>query len=228
MTAAPQAVPGPDPRELNPNTHLISHPVVSAKLTALRSTAASPKTFREGVRDVSLFLAIEASRDLPLFEIPLQTPITQTVGTLLASRIGVVPILRAGLGMADGLLPLFPDANVFHVGLFREKATLQPVEYYSKLPESVEVDLVYIVDPLIATGGTACAAVTMIVEWGVPIQNIRFLAILASAPGLQRIHGEFPDLHVWVAAVDPELTDHGLISPGLGDTGDRLFNTMRP
>ncbi|KZO99495.1 armadillo/beta-catenin/plakoglobin [Calocera viscosa TUFC12733] len=226
MTAAP--APAPDPLVLHPHTHLISHPVVAAKLTALRSTAASPKTFREGVHTLSLFLAIEASRDLPLFSIPLQTPITQTTGALLASRIGVVPILRAGLGMTDGLLHLFPDANVFHVGLFREKATLQPVEYYSKLPESVEVDLVYIVDPLIATGGTACAAVNMIVEWGVPIQNIRFLAILASAPGLERIHSEFPDLHVWTAAVDPELTDTGLISPGLGDTGDRLFNTMRP
>jgi len=128
--------------------------------------------------------------------------------------------------MTEGLLSLFPDANVFHVGLFREKATLQPVEYYSKLPENVDVDLVYIVDPLIATGGTACAAISMIVEWGVPIGSIRYLAVLACAPGLEHVHSEFPDLHIWVAAVDPELTENGLISPGLGDTGDRLFNTM--
>ncbi|EJT98497.1 UDP-N-acetylglucosamine 1-carboxyvinyltransferase [Dacryopinax primogenitus] len=227
-TESEDPITGETVLQLNPNVHLVRHPIISAKLTALRSTAASPKTFREGVRDISLFLAFEASSDLPTFQIPIQTPITQTTGALLASRIGVVPILRAGMGMTEGLLQLFQDANVFHIGLFRERETLQPVEYYSKLPENVEVDLVYIVDPLIATGGTACAAITMIAEWGVLIENIRYLAVLASAPGLERIHSEFPDLHIWVAAVDPGLTEEGLITPGLGDTGDRMFNTMRP
>jgi uracil phosphoribosyltransferase len=129
--------------------------------------------------------------------------------------------------MADALLSVFPNAPVYHLGLFREKVSLQPVEYYSKLPASPPVDIVYLLDPLIATGGTAIAAITMLTDWGIPLSNIKFLAVLASQAGIDAVLKEYPNLEIWVAAVDPELTEQGFIRPGLGDAGDRLFNTIR-
>jgi len=129
--------------------------------------------------------------------------------------------------MTDALLSLFPAAPVYHLGIFREKVSLQPVEYYSKLPPVPTVDMVFLLDPLIATGGTACAALNMVLDWGVPLTHIKLLCVLASQEGLNRVCTEFPGLEVWAAAVDPKLTSNGLISPGLGDTGDRLYNTLR-
>lgn len=187
----------------------------------------NPKDFREGIHDISFILGVEASRDLEQEPFHGHTPVGPFTGTVIKPRIGLTPILRAGLGMADALLKLFPAAPVYHLGLFREKVSLQPVEYYSKLPSVTPVDAIFLLDPLVATGGTACAALSMLLDWGIPLSKIRLLVVLGSEPGLTHIEDVHPDLEIWVAAVDPALTPDGLISPGLGDTGDRLFNTVR-
>ncbi|KAG2043009.1 uracil phosphoribosyltransferase-domain-containing protein [Suillus americanus] len=208
--------------------HVLSHPLVNARLSQLRQTNTNSKDFREGIHDISLILGIEASRDLEEETFQGQTPVGPFTGTTIKPKVGLTPILRAGLGMTDALLSLFPTAAVYHLGIFREKASLQPVEYYSKLPPVPPIDTCFILDPLVATGGTACAALAMIIDWGVPISKIKLLAVLGSEEGLNHIHAEYPELEIWVAAVDPILTlPDGLISPGLGDTGDRLFNTIR-
>jgi len=211
----------------NNNTHVLSHPVLNARLSKLRETSTTPKEFREGINDISLFLGIEASRTLEEEKFEGQTPIAPFTGLRIKHRIGLTPILRAGLGMTDALLDLFPAAPVFHLGIFREKVSLQPVEYYSKLPSSPPIDICFLLDPLIATGGTACAALTMILDWGIPLHNVKLLCVLASKEGLEHVQSQFPGLEIWVAGVDPTLTDKGLIAPGLGDTGDRLFNTSK-
>ncbi|TFK55838.1 PRTase-like protein [Heliocybe sulcata] len=207
--------------------HVLSHPLVNARLSKLRQTSTTSKEFREGIRDVSFMLGIEASRELEEETFHGQTPIAPFVGTNIKPKIGFAPILRAGLGMTEALLDLFPSAPVYHLGIFREKVSLQPVEYYSKLPPTPPIDMCFLLDPLIATGGTACAAMNMILDWGVPVNRIKLLCVLGSQDGLKRVQAEFPGLEIWAAAVDPTLTDRGLISPGLGDTGDRLFNTLR-
>ncbi|KAK2466330.1 hypothetical protein APHAL10511_001972 [Amanita phalloides] len=213
---------------MSASLNVLSHPVVNTLLSKLRQSSTSPKEFREGIHNVSFILGIEATRTLE--EEPFQghTPVGPFEGKVVKPRIGLTPILRAGIGMTDALLTLFPDAPVYHLGLFREKVTLQPVEYYSKLPPQPPVDKVFVLDPLIATGNTACAALTMIHEWGVPVTQIKLLAVIASEPGLAHIRDEYPDLEIWVAAVDKDLTSEGIIDPGLGDTGDRLFNTIKP
>ncbi|KAH7887886.1 putative uracil phosphoribosyltransferase [Phlebopus sp. FC_14] len=208
--------------------NVLSHPLVNARLSQLRLATTSPKDFREGVRDISLVLGIEASRELEEDIFQGQTPVGPFTGSVIRPRIGLTPILRAGLGMADALLTLFPTASVYHLGLFREKVSLQPVEYYSKLPSVPTVDVCFLLDPLVATGGTACAALTMLLDWGIPLSKIKLLVVLGSEEGLRHIEMDYPDLEeilIWVAAVDPKLTCDGLVSPGLGDTGDRLFNT---
>ncbi|KAI0248715.1 UDP-N-acetylglucosamine 1-carboxyvinyltransferase [Lactifluus subvellereus] len=207
------------------NLHILSHPLVNTRLTKLRQVSTSSKEFREGIHDLSIMLGYEASRDLEEMAVQGQSPISPFKGSVVKPRIGFTPILRAGLGMIDGLLTLFPDAPVYHLGIFREKVSLQPVEYYSKLPPSPPVDLVFVLDPLIATGGTAKAALGMITEWGIPQNRIKLLCILASEDGLKNVLVQYPGIEIWVAAVDPHLTREGLISPGLGDTGDRLNNT---
>jgi len=207
--------------------NVLSHPIVNAELSKLRQTTTGPKEFREGIHQISLILGIEATRTLEESSFRGETPVGPFTGTAIKPRIGLTPVLRAGLGMIDALLTLFPAAPVYHLGLFREKVTLQPVEYYSKLPPSPPVDQVFLLDPLIATGGTACAALAMIVDWGIPVENIKLLCVLASREGLAHVQAEYPDLEVWVAGVDEELTPEGIISPGLGDTGDRLFSTLR-
>ncbi|KAK0491099.1 armadillo/beta-catenin/plakoglobin [Armillaria novae-zelandiae] len=212
---------------MSSKVNLLSHPIVNAKLSKLRQSSTSSKEFREGINHISLILGLEASRSLEEESFDGQTPIGPFKGTVIKPRVGLTPILRAGLGMSDALLTLFPSAPVYHLGLYREKVTLQPVEYYSKLPASPPIDIVFLLDPLIATGGTACAALSMIVDWGIPIENVKLLCVLASKPGLEHVQAEFPKLEIWVAGVDDELTPQGIISPGLGDTGDRLFNTIR-
>ncbi|KAL4075991.1 uracil phosphoribosyltransferase-domain-containing protein [Scleroderma citrinum] len=209
------------------NRHVLSHPLVNARLSQLRQTTTNSRDFREGIHDISLILGIEASRDLEEECFEGQTPIAPFTGSFIKPRIGLTPILRAGLGMTDALLTLFPSAPVYHLGLFREKVSLQPVEYYSKLPSDPNVDVCFLLDPLVATGGTACAALAMLLDWGVPLTNIKLLVVLGSEEGLKHIESSFPELEIWVAAVDPRITNDGLISPGLGDTGDRLFNTIR-
>jgi len=207
--------------------NVLSHPLINAELSKLRQTSTTPKEFREGVETISFLLGYEATRSLE--EVPFngETPVAPFTGSRIKPRIGLTPILRAGLGMTDALLKLFPSAPVYHLGLYREKVTLQPVEYYSKLPPSPPIDQVFLLDPLIATGGTACAALGMIEDWGIPAKDVRLLCVLASEAGLQHVQSEYPDLQIWVAGVDKELTPEGIISPGLGDSGDRLFNTVR-
>ncbi|KIJ20124.1 hypothetical protein PAXINDRAFT_166265 [Paxillus involutus ATCC 200175] len=207
--------------------NVLSHPIVNARLSQLRLATTNPKDFREAIHDISFILGVEASRDLEEETFEGNTPIGPFTGSVVKPRIGLTPILRAGLGMTDALLKLFPAAPVYHLGLFREKVTLQPVEYYSKLPSVPTVDTVFLLDPLVATGGTACAALTMLLDWGIDVSKIRLLVVLGSEQGLREIEKEHPDLEIWVAAVDPDLTSDGLIFPGLGDTGDRLFNTLR-
>jgi len=207
--------------------NILSHPIVNAELSKLRQLSTGPKEFREGIHQISFILGIEATRTLEESSFEGQTPVGPFTGTTIKPRIGLTPILRAGLGMTDALLSLFPSAPVYHLGLFREKVTLQPVEYYSKLPPSPPVDKVFLLDPLIATGGTACAALAMIVDWGISVKDIKLLCVLASQEGLSHVRTEYPDLEVWVAGVDDTLTPEGIISPGLGDTGDRLFSTIR-
>ncbi|KIM68686.1 hypothetical protein SCLCIDRAFT_105357 [Scleroderma citrinum Foug A] len=209
------------------NRHVLSHPLVNARLSHLRLTTSNSRDFREGIHDISLMLGIEASRDLEEECFQGQTPIAPFTGSFIKPRIGLTPILRAGLGMTDALLSLFPSAPVYHIGIFREKVSLQPVEYYSKLPSTRNVDICFLLDPLVATGGTACAALTMLVDWGVPVSNIKLLVVLGSEQGLENIETQFPELEIWVAAVDPIVTVVGLVCPGLGDTGDRLFNTVQ-
>ncbi|KAJ7283778.1 putative uracil phosphoribosyltransferase [Mycena rebaudengoi] len=207
--------------------NVLSHPLANAELSKLRRTTTTSKEFREGVHSISLILGLEATRTLEEETFTDQSPVAPFTGTTIKPRIGLTPVLRAGIGMTDALLSLLPDAPVYHLGLFREKSTLQPVEYYSKLPPSPPIDMVFLLDPLIATGGTACAALSMITDWGMPIHKIKLLCVLASQTGLQHVQEEFPDLEIWVAGVDETLTAQGLISPGLGDAGDRLFNTIR-
>ncbi|KAG8218799.1 uracil phosphoribosyltransferase-domain-containing protein [Butyriboletus roseoflavus] len=223
--------------------HILSHPIINARLSQLRLATTNPKDFREvgcpskrqhqlrrsvqGIHDISFILGVEATRDLEEEPLHGHTPVGPFTGTVIKPRVGLTPILRAGLGMTDALLKIFPAAPVYHLGLFREKVSLQPVEYYSKLPSVPPVDAVFLLDPLVATGGTACAALTMLLDWGIPLSRVKLLVVLGSERGLQRIEDTYPELEIWVAAVDPDLTPDGLISPGLGDTGDRLFNTVR-
>jgi len=208
-----------------PGINILSHPIVNAELSKLRQASTSSKEFREGIQHISFILGIEATRTLEETTFNGETPVGPFIGTVIKPRIGLTPILRAGLGMTDALLTLFPSAPVYHLGIFREKVSLQPVEYYSKLPPLPPVDQVFILDPLIATGGTACAALSMILDWGIPVENIKLLCVLASEDGLNHVQGSYPDLEIWVAGVDKHLTAEGIISPGLGDTGDRLFHT---
>ncbi|KAJ8086468.1 hypothetical protein PM082_005291 [Marasmius tenuissimus] len=207
--------------------HVLSHPIAKAQLSKLREASTSAKDFREGVHQISLFLGIEATRSLEEESFEGQSPVGKFKGTAIKPHIGLTPILRAGLGMSDALLSLLPDAPVYHIGLFREKVSLQPVEYYSKLPANPTVEIVYLLDPLIATGGTARAALAMLLDWGIKATNIKLLCVLASQQGLKEIKDEYPNVEVWVGAVDEELTDRGIIHPGLGDAGDRLFRTVR-
>ncbi|KAF9645671.1 PRTase-like protein [Thelephora ganbajun] len=206
---------------------VLKHPVVNSRLADLRQAGTSPKEFRQGIHDISTILAIEATRDLEEEPVSGLSPVGPFIGSIIKPKIGLTPVLRAGLGMTDALLTIFPNAPVYHLGIFREKVTLQPVEYYSKLPSNPTIDMIYLLDPLIATGGTAVAAVHMITEWGVPVTKIRLLSILASEAGLKNVGEQFPELEVWVAAVDNQLTSNGLILPGLGDAGDRLFSTLK-
>ncbi|KAF7981658.1 hypothetical protein HWV62_32774 [Athelia sp. TMB] len=198
--------------------NVLSHPLVNTRLAHLRQTSTTSKEFREGIHEISLILGIEATRTLEEEPVHGNTPVGPFTGARIKPRIGLTPILRAGLGMTDALLTLFPAAPVYHLGLFREKVTLQPVEYYSKLPPSPPVEQVFLLDPLIATGGTACAALAMIADWGIPIAQIKLLCVLGSEEGLRHVQADYPELEIWVAGVDATLTPQGLISPGLGDT----------
>ncbi|BGO91396.1 hypothetical protein NBRC10512_007137 [Rhodotorula toruloides] len=208
------------------NVTLVSHPIVQSKISELRNSQTSSHRFRALIKEITTVLGIEATRDLPLKDVQgLQSPIDSYTGKAIAPKIGLSPILRAGIGMTDPMLDLFPDASVFYLGLFREKVSLQPVEYYQKLPPQPTVDTLYLLDPLVATGGTAIAAISILLDWGLDISQIKLLSILGSKPGLEKVAEAYPGLQIFTCAVDEVLTEDGYVRPGVGDTGDRLFNT---
>lgn len=204
--------------------HVIAHPLVQHKLTMIRDKTTGSKDFRELVNEVALLMAYEVTRDLPLEEVEVETPICATKGyTIAGKKIGVIPILRAGLGMVEGILQLIPTAKVGHIGLYRDPDTLQPVEYYCKLPsDSHERDYI-VIDPMLATGGSAAAAISYVKNIG--CASIKLMCLLAAPEGIEYMQKIHPDVDIYTAAVDEKLNDMGYIIPGLGDAGDRLFGT---
>ena len=209
-----------------PGLHVSQHPAVQHKLSLLRNSSTEPKKFRELVREISWLLGYEALADAHVTQVRVQTPIEETDGARLADRIGLVPILRAGLGMVDAMLELMPTAEVWHLGLFRDEHTLRPVEYYNKLPDSATVDLCLILDPMLATGGSATAAIEVLKRWGaVKPVRIKLLNLIAAPEGVRAVQQAHPDVPIFAAALDRQLNEKGYIMPGLGDAGDRQFGT---
>ncbi|MCO8124384.1 uracil phosphoribosyltransferase [Stieleria sp. TO1_6] len=201
----------------------VEHPLIEHHLCALRSTATPASEFRNAVRRLATILGVYATLDLPTRSKPFATPLCETSGHELDTHVGIVPILRAGLGMVDPILDLIPDASVWHLGLYRDEETAQPVGYYDKLPEHNPPDIALVVDPMLATGGSIEMVVQRLCRWGV--NEIRVISLIASQQGVDRLRRDFPQVAVFVAAIDPELNDHAYIVPGLGDAGDRIFQT---
>jgi len=208
---------------LKSQVYVSNHPLVWHKLTLLRSQETEPKKFRELLRELAVLLAYEAMADLATREVTVTTPMGTSVGSRLQERIGLVPILRAGLGLVDGIRDLVPNTQVWHIGLFRDEHTLEPVEYYNRLPVSPTVDLCLVLDPMLATGGSAVATVDLLKKWGA--NRIKFLGVIAAPEGVERLTSAHPDVPVHLAVIDDHLNDIGYIVPGLGDAGDRLFGT---
>ena len=208
--------------------HVSRHPAILHKLALLRTESVEPKKFRELVREISWLVGYEALADARVAPIRVKTPLEETDGVELADRIGLVPILRAGLGMVDAMLELMPTAQVWHLGLFRDEHTLRPVEYYNKLPDSASVDLCLILDPMLATGGSATAAIDVLKRWGAvhPVR-IKLLNLIAAPEGVRAVEAAHPDVDIYAAALDRQLNERGYIMPGLGDAGDRQFGTGR-
>lgn len=205
--------------------HIVDHPLVAHKLTILRDKNTSTKDFRELVSEIGMLLTYEATRDLPLTEKAVETPICSTIApTLKGKKFAVVPILRAGLGLVDGVLRMVPSARVGHIGLYRDEETLEPVKYFCKMPKDVAERDILIVDPMLATGGSAIDAIT-IVKRSHP-KSIKFLCVIAAPEGLEALTKAHPDVHIYCAAVDECLNENGYILPGLGDAGDRIFGTL--
>lgn len=205
--------------------HVLDHPLLQHKLSVIRDKNTSVKEFREIISEIAMLMCYEATRDLPLEEVEIETPVSKAIVKRIAGKkIAVVPILRAGLGMVDGINYLIPNAKVGHVGLYRDPATLEPVKYYCKMPNDIAERDVLIVDPMLATGGSAEAAITFMKEYN--CRNIKLMCVIAAPVGVERIRSAHPDVDIYVSAVDEKLNDHGYIIPGLGDAGDRIFGTM--
>jgi uracil phosphoribosyltransferase len=202
----------------------VRHPLIQTHLTRLRDESTSPEVFRQLVGRLAVLLAYEATKDLELEAGTVSTPLTDTAGYSLKERIGLVPILRAGLGMVDPILNLIPSAEVWHLGLYRDEKTARPVRYYNKLPKSKPVDVALVVDPMLATGGSAVAALETLQSWGV--QRLKLLSIIAAPEGTREVSAKIPGADVYVCAIDERLNDSKFIVPGLGDAGDRTFNTL--
>ncbi len=207
-----------------PNVHVSTHPLVAHHVCTLRNPATQPSEFRRVVRQLTALVAVEATAGLPARETRVPTPLGEAAGRQLADRIAIVPILRAGLGMADGLLDLIPDAEVWHVGLYRDEVTLQPKEYYNKLPKKLDASVAIVVDPMLATGGSAVRTCEILRAVGIP--RLVFLALIASPQGVETLSAAIPDVAIHVAALDEGLNQVGYIVPGLGDAGDRQFGTV--
>ena len=208
-----------------PSVVHVAHPLVAHHVTCLRHRDTKPAEFRALIARLAVLLAYEATQDLLLEACPTMTPIGAADGARLTQRIGLIPILRAGLGLVDPVLDLIPDAEVWHLGLYRDEETARPVEYYSKLPDGDPVDVAMILDPMLATGGSASAAIHTLRRWGVP--EIKLLSVIAAEPGIRAVRQADADTKIYVCAIDPELNARKFIVPGLGDAGDRIFNTFQ-
>ncbi|WP_313803861.1 uracil phosphoribosyltransferase [Cytobacillus sp.] len=204
--------------------YVFDHPLIQHKLTYIRDKATGTKDFRELVDEVATLMAFEITRDMPLEETEIETPVSRTKSKILAGKkIGIIPILRAGIGMVDGILKLIPAAKVGHIGLYRDPETLKPIEYYVKLPSDVEERDFIVVDPMLATGGSAVEAINSLKKRGG--KHIKFMCLVAAPEGVKVLQEAHPDVDIYIAALDEKLNDHGYIVPGLGDAGDRLFGT---
>ena len=203
---------------------VISHPLIQHKLSILRREDTSTKDFRELVNEIAMLMGYEVSRDLPLEEVEIQTPIIKTVQKQLSGKkLAIVPILRAGIGMVDGFLSLVPAAKVGHIGMYRDEETLEPVEYLVKLPEDIDQRQIFVMDPMLATGGSAILAVDSLKKRGAA--NIKFVCLVAAPEGVKKLQDAHPDIDIYTASLDERLNENGYIVPGLGDAGDRLFGT---
>jgi len=203
---------------------IMDHPLIKHKIAIIRRKETGSKLFREMISEIAMLECFEATRDLKLHEVQIETPIDKTtVQQLAGKKLAIIPVLRAGLGMVPGMQSLIPAAKVGHIGLYRDPATLAPVEYYCKLPPDIEQRDVFVVDPMLATGGSACAAIEKLKEHG--CRHIRFLCIIAAPDGLKRLQKEHPDVDIYIGALDDHLNENGYIVPGLGDAGDRIFGT---
>jgi uracil phosphoribosyltransferase len=206
------------------NVFIMDHPLIQHKISLIRDSNTGSKEFRELVEEIAMLMGYEVTRNLPLEEVEIETPVAVAKTNVIAGKkLCVVPILRAGLGMVDGILKLIPAAKVGHVGLYRDPETLKPVEYYFKAPNDIAERDIIVVDPMLATGGSAVAAVQFLKDRGA--QNIKFMCLIAAPEGIERLATEHPDLEIYCAAKDEKLNSHGYIVPGLGDAGDRLFGT---
>lgn len=204
--------------------HLINHPMVQHKLSIMRQKETGSKDFRQLLKEISLLMGYEITRDLPLTDIEIETPISKmTASRVLGRKLAIVPILRAGLGMVDGLLDLVPVAKVGHIGLYRDEKTHTPVVYYCKLPEDIQERQVIVTDPMLATGGSSCDALDMLKERG--CANIKLMCLVAAPEGIAKVQARHPDVDIFVAAIDERLNENAYIVPGLGDAGDRIFGT---
>lgn len=204
--------------------YVMDHPLIQHKVGIIRREEVGSKDFRQMISEIAMLMCYESTRNLKLQDVKIKTPICETtVKELAGKKLAVVPILRAGLGMVEGMLAMIPAAKVGHIGLYRDPETLEPVEYYCKLPSDCNEREVYVVDPMLATGGSCVAAIQMLKEKGV--KNIHFMCIIASPEGVERLQKEHPDVDIYIAALDEKLNDHGYIVPGLRDAGDRIFGT---
>ncbi len=203
--------------------YVSQHPLVKHKLTIMRSVTTEPKKFRELIRELALLLSYEATADLVTCSVEVETPLTTTEGQVLEDKIGLVPVLRAGLGMVEGIWEMMPGAEVWHIGLYRDEQTLKPVSYYNKLPTGPTVGVCLVLDPMLATGGSAVATVDILKKWGA--RKIKFVGILAAPEGVERMQTAHPDVDIHLAAIDSHLNEDAYIVPGLGDAGDRQFGT---
>lgn len=203
---------------------VFDHPLIQHKLSILRDKGTSVKEFRELVSEIAMLMCYEATRDLPLEDVEVETPVSvATVKRIAGKKLAIVPILRAGLGMVDGMVSMMPNVKVGHIGLFRDPETLEPVKYYFKMPPDIEERDVIVVDPMLATGGSASAAIQFLKEDGV--KHIKLMCIIGAPEGVERMQADHPDVDIYVAALDERLNEHGYIVPGLGDAGDRIFGT---
>lgn len=205
------------------HVQVMDHPLIQHKVTLMRKKETGSKDFRNLLEEITMLMGYEITRDLPLEDVEIETPVAKMMGKQISGKkLGIVPVLRAGLGMVQGMLNLIPMAKVGHIGLYRDPQTLEPVEYYCKLPDVEDRDFI-IVDPMLATGGSASAAITLLKEKG--IKNIKLMCLVAAPQGVQKVNADHPDVRIYVAALDDKLNDQGYIVPGLGDAGDRIFGT---